>query len=67
MLFKWKLTEPSFVRPRVTPDPEQAALLERKMNALSYYPTNGFHRDQRQARQTPPMGRRLTAQWRIEN
>lgn len=50
MIFKLKSSESSFVRPRVTPDPDQAALLERKMNALSYSPTNGFHRDLRQVR-----------------
>jgi hypothetical protein len=51
MIFKLKSSESSCVRPRVTPDPDQAALLERKMNALSYYPVNGFHRDLRQERQ----------------
>jgi hypothetical protein len=51
MIFKLKSNESSFVRPRVTPDPDQAASLERKMNALSYYPVNGFHRDLRQCRQ----------------
>lgn len=50
MIFKLKSSESSFVRPRVTPDPDQAALLERKMNALSYSPANGFHRDLRQVR-----------------
>jgi|GEM_PF-6267361 len=58
MFFRWKSTDPSFVRLRVTPDPEQAALLERKMSALNYYPTNGFHRDLKQGRQTRAMGRR---------
>jgi hypothetical protein len=51
MIFKLKSSESAFARPRVTPDPEQAAALERKMNALSYYPSNGFHRDVRQCRQ----------------
>jgi hypothetical protein len=58
MFFKLKSSEFSFVRPRVTPDPDQAALLERKMNELRYYPVNGFHRDlqqQRQARTTVRM------------
>jgi hypothetical protein len=50
MMFKLKSSESSFMRPRVTPDPDQAALLERKMNELSYYPVNGFHRDLRQVR-----------------
>jgi hypothetical protein len=54
MIFKLKSNETSFVRPRVTPDPDQAASLERKMSALSYYPVNGFHRDARQCRQPRP-------------
>lgn len=51
MMFKLKSSESTLMRPRVTPDPDQAASLERKMNALSYCPTNGFHRDSRQLRQ----------------
>jgi hypothetical protein len=51
MIFKLKSSASPCVRPRVTPDPDQAALLERKMNELSYYPVNGFHRDSRQVRQ----------------
>jgi hypothetical protein len=51
MLFKLKSAESSFVRPRVTPDPDQAAQLQRKIQALSYHPSNGFHRDMRQDRQ----------------
>jgi hypothetical protein len=45
-MFFWmrKATE-SVVRPRVTPDPSNAAELERRMNALQYHPENGFHRD----------------------
>jgi hypothetical protein len=31
--------------PRVTPDPNAAAALQRRLDALKYYPTNGFHRD----------------------
>jgi hypothetical protein len=50
-MFKLKSAESSFVRPRVTPDPDQAALLQRKIQALSYNPTNGFHRDLRQSKQ----------------
>ena len=57
MIFKLKLNESSFARPRVTPDPDQAASLERKMNALNYCPTNGFHRDLRQTRQPRAMSR----------
>jgi hypothetical protein len=51
MMFKLKSTGASFVRPRVTPDPDQAAVLQQKINALSYHPANGFHRDLRQGRQ----------------
>ena len=45
MLFKLKSPESTFVRPRVTPDPDQAAQLLRKFEALRYNPSNGFHRD----------------------
>jgi hypothetical protein len=48
MLFKLKQVESTFVRPRVTPDPDQAAKLLRKFEALAYSPSNGFHRDIRQ-------------------
>jgi hypothetical protein len=57
MIFKLKSSESPLVRPRVTPDPDQAASLERKMSELSYYPVNGFHRDARQARQPRPFPR----------
>ncbi len=42
------------MRPRVTPHPEQAAELQRRMESLSYYPENGFHRDRSQRRLPPP-------------
>lgn len=32
-------------RVRVTPDPEQARLLEEKQRQLAYRPAEGFHRD----------------------
>lgn len=48
MMFKLKSAESSFVRPRVTPDPDQAAKLLRKFEALAYNPSNGFHRDMKQ-------------------
>ena len=57
MMFKLKSNESSVARPRVTPDPDQAASLERKMSALSYSPSNGFHRDLRQCRQPRAMSR----------
>ncbi|HEX7116789.1 MAG TPA: hypothetical protein VF193_16805 [Steroidobacter sp.] len=50
MILKLKDIPTHVVRPRVTPDPERAAELERRMSSLSYYPENGFHRDRRQPR-----------------
>jgi hypothetical protein len=58
MLFRLKETQMPVVRPRVTPDPEAAAQLERRISELAYYPENGFHRDHRQ-------GRRARFQWRM--
>jgi hypothetical protein len=51
MMFKLKTAASEFVRPRVTPDPDQAAQLLRKIQTLNYHPANGFHRDLRQDRQ----------------
>lgn len=51
MVFKLRLAASSIVRPRVTPHPEHAAELQRRMEALAYHPQNGFHRDLRQSRQ----------------
>jgi hypothetical protein len=45
----------------VTPDPEAAAALERKLAELRYYPVDGFHRDRIQPRlsdSTPALLRR---------
>lgn len=50
MLFELKPSRASVARPRVTPDPGQAAALERKIKSLSYHPENGFHRDRSQDR-----------------
>ena len=50
MIFKLKRSSDALVRPRVTPDPNQAAELERRMSAVEYYPENGFHRDRMQDR-----------------
>jgi hypothetical protein len=50
MLFVIKPSRASVARPRVTPDPSQAAALEEKIKALNYYPENGFHRDRSQDR-----------------
>lgn len=53
MLFAMKPSTKSSavsVRPRITPDPSQAAALERKIQSLNYHPQNGFHRDRAQDR-----------------
>lgn len=41
----------------VTPDPERAAELQRRFDALWYHPENGFHRDRIQTK-LPPAQRR---------
>lgn len=51
MAFKLKLESLSIAHPRVTPHPDHAAALQRRMEALAYHPQNGFHRDLRQSRQ----------------
>jgi hypothetical protein len=61
MFFKPRQRQSAVLRPRVTPDPDRAAELQRRMSALAYYPENGFHRDQRQDRQVRP-GLRLAMQ-----
>lgn len=50
MLFRLKQSDALPVRPRVTPDPERAAELQRRIEALQYRPETGFHRDRLQAR-----------------
>jgi hypothetical protein len=50
MIFKLRRSQSSVLRPRVTPDPDQAAELQRRMSELAYHPENGFHRDRRQDR-----------------
>ena len=54
MLFRLRDLPTSIVRPRVTPDPQRAAELEKRLKELAYSPENGFHRDQRQVRHAPP-------------
>lgn len=54
MLFKLRDAQSSMVRPRVTPDPQHAAELEKRLRELAYCPENGFHRDQRQDRRVAP-------------
>jgi hypothetical protein len=54
MLFRLRDMPSSIVRPRVTPDPERAAELEKRFSELAYNPENGFHRDQQQRRRAAP-------------
>jgi hypothetical protein len=54
MMFRLRESPSSVVRPRVTPDPQHAAELARKISELAYSPENGFHRDQRQVRRAQP-------------
>jgi hypothetical protein len=54
MLFRLRNTTSSIVRPRVTPDPQRAAELQKRFSELAYSPENGFHRDQRQDRRAAP-------------
>jgi hypothetical protein len=54
MFLRFKSSETVVMRPRVVPDPAQAAELLRRMGALSYSPENGFHRDRAQRRSTIP-------------
>ena len=54
MMFRLREVPMSVVRPRVTPDPQHAAQLDRKFSELAYSPENGFHRDQRQIRRAKP-------------
>lgn len=54
MLFNIKSSSKAQARPRVTPDPSQAAALEQKMKSLNYHPENGFHRDRSQDRLSNP-------------
>lgn len=47
------------VQPRVTPDPQDAAELERRWAEIAHCPENGFHRDRRQQKSNVvPMRRR---------
>ena len=49
MLFRTKV-DAMPVRPRVTPDPDRAAELQRRIEALQYRPETGFHRDRLQGK-----------------
>ena len=54
MLFRLRDLPSTIVRPRVTPDPQNAAELAKRFSELAYSPENGFHRDQRQHRRAAP-------------
>jgi len=54
MLFRTK-AEAMPVRPRVTPDPDRAAELQRRFESLQYRPEIGFHRDRLQAKAGRPV------------
>jgi hypothetical protein len=42
----------TIIRPRVTPHPDHAAALQRRIGSSRYQPENGFHRDHSQPRLT---------------
>jgi hypothetical protein len=55
------MREPGILRPRITPDPERAAELQRRIDALQYRPETGFHRDRvQQRRDARPIERPLS-------
>jgi hypothetical protein len=54
MIFKSREIGSLPVRPRVTPDPQRAAELQRRMDALQYRPETGFHRDRLQGKGSRP-------------
>lgn len=53
MIFKRK-SQIVTSRPAITPDPQQAADLERRLAELSYQPRHGFLRDYQQVRHERP-------------
>jgi hypothetical protein len=55
MLFRSNQADSLPVRPRVTPDPERAAELQRRIEALQYRPETGFHRDRLQGKAGRPV------------
>jgi hypothetical protein len=56
MIFRLRPAESSVVRPRVTPDPQRAAELQRRIESLRYQPESGFHRDRTVVRQDDRRG-----------
>jgi hypothetical protein len=55
MIFRSNQADSLPVRPRVTPDPERAAELQRRIEALQYRPETGFHRDRLQGKAGRPV------------
>lgn len=55
MIFRSKQSDAFAMRPRVTPDPERAAELQRRIDALQYRPEIGFHRDRLQGKAERPV------------
>jgi hypothetical protein len=55
MIFRSSQADSLPVRPRVTPDPERAAELQRRIEALQYRPETGFHRDRLQGKAGRPV------------
>jgi hypothetical protein len=55
MFFRSRQSDVLTVRPRVTPDPERAAELQRRFDALQYRPETGFHRDRLQHKAQRPL------------
>jgi hypothetical protein len=54
-MFRMTKSDSLPMRPRVTPDPERAAELQRRMEALQYRPETGFHRDRLQGKADRPV------------
>lgn len=54
-MFKMSKSASLPMRPRVTPDPERAAELQRRIDALQYRPETGFHRDRLQGKTERPV------------
>lgn len=55
MIFRPRQSDAMPMRPRVTPDPERAAELQRRIDALQYRPETGFHRDRLQFKAERPV------------
>ncbi|HEY0938840.1 MAG TPA: hypothetical protein VGE08_01980 [Steroidobacter sp.] len=55
MIFRPRQSDALPLRPRVTPDPERAAELQRRIEALQYQPETGFHRDRLQFKAERPV------------